>query len=77
VNTSVFSADEWQRICDLYDELSLLPPDERKLDNLKDTDVVVDMVTRMLQVRDCKDPRLLDQTFQVLAGEIFSNNALE
>lgn|GEM_PF-1221852 len=75
MNTSVFSADEWQRICDLYDELSLLPPDERKLDNLKDTDVVVDMVTRMLQVRDCKDPRLLDQTFQVLAGEIFSNNA--
>ncbi len=73
MDTSVFSPNEWKRICDLYDELSLLPPGQRKLDQLNEPKAIAEMLERMLQVRDCADPKLLDQTFRALAGEMFGS----
>ncbi len=75
MTTSVFSAVEWKRICDLYDELSPLPPEQRNIAELEEPATIVDMVERMLQVHDSEDPKLLDQTFQTLASEIFSDDA--
>lgn len=57
------TAEEWQRVGALFDQLSTLPPDQRQLDTLDEPPAVRALLERMLRAHDANDPDDPGSTF--------------
>lgn len=70
MNIPQVSAEQWQRVGVLFDQLSTLPPPERDFDTLQEPPEVRELLRRMLVAHDTADAELLDRTLQGVAGAL-------